>query len=592
MRTPTPLPAAHLLVATLAALALACSGGGGGSGSSCTGSGDPCALVGDPCHTGAISCASGSPVCVASTTIADGSSCGTGQVCSAGACVACVVGAACTPTTNACHVGTMACGSGPSCVDTGVNANDGDACGTGGEYCLAAECVRDVVGTSVVRFAREAGTSPDGWGAWDGASALVPLAAGGYKTIAGTLGSSGAYSIPGVPVGAYLLALQFGGGVWASRTSASTTSGGWDIAGRDGITYGASSTPVTFNVTSPAAWTSGDYASVSSPNLALNQWPAGPAAGQTTGTAVVDFGGLPLPSAAENDVVYVARVKHGSQAGLAWGPDVVVEGKALAPFTVADGTPQSVAANLVALPLDKTLSVVWPVPSYALAAIGVAPGGAVDGHYLFVDPNPYPSHDARMRLADLVYAFAAPSGGEASINVSYGNPFPAAWPLVLTAVTDVVFTKMAPGATTPLTWYINVRSEWNVNALPMGKLEPVVSPVRSLKINGLDAMVNRTGVGTSPVLSWIAPLRGVPTDYQVYVNRLDNVGGVTERTFMGRFTTSLTSLELPPGVLTAGSTYYLVVAANVRNGDPFDAPGAEIGTPASWASVASGNFTP
>jgi hypothetical protein len=84
----------------------------------------------NPCKTGALACSSGAPVCTESGDEPDGTSCGADQVCSGGACVGCVSGAACTPA-NACHVGATSCTSGASvCVDTGASVADGASCGT------------------------------------------------------------------------------------------------------------------------------------------------------------------------------------------------------------------------------------------------------------------------------------------------------------------------------------------------------------------------------------------------------------------------------------------------------------------------------
>jgi len=105
---------------------LACQAGACGA---CT-AGRPCAPAGFPCHVGQTSCATGREVCVDTGLAApNGASCGTDRVCGGGLCNACQEGLACAPA-NACHVGAIACATGqPVCVDQGTNAPPGLSCG-------------------------------------------------------------------------------------------------------------------------------------------------------------------------------------------------------------------------------------------------------------------------------------------------------------------------------------------------------------------------------------------------------------------------------------------------------------------------------
>ena len=98
----------------------------------------------NPCVAGVTSCATGTSTCVESTApatpLADGTTCGTDQVCSAGACVACAAGLACTPA-NPCHQGLTSCATGASvCEDTGFTLTDGATCGTD-LVCYAGACI-------------------------------------------------------------------------------------------------------------------------------------------------------------------------------------------------------------------------------------------------------------------------------------------------------------------------------------------------------------------------------------------------------------------------------------------------------------------
>ena len=90
-----------------------------------------CNVTGKPCRVGSIVCTTGAPVCTETNNRPNGTTCGTGMVCQAGACVTCQAGAACTPTANQCHTGTLVCsGAAPTCNDTGTNVSAGTSCGT------------------------------------------------------------------------------------------------------------------------------------------------------------------------------------------------------------------------------------------------------------------------------------------------------------------------------------------------------------------------------------------------------------------------------------------------------------------------------
>lgn len=101
----------------------------------------------NPCRTAVLSCASGTATCTDTGNVADGTTCGTNLVCSAGACTACTAGVACTPL-NPCHTGTTSCSTGTSvCVDSGVSVANGASCGTN-QVCSAGLCSACMAGVA------------------------------------------------------------------------------------------------------------------------------------------------------------------------------------------------------------------------------------------------------------------------------------------------------------------------------------------------------------------------------------------------------------------------------------------------------------
>jgi len=81
------------------------------------------------CKVGTTSCVTGVPVCAEMGNKANGTSCGTNQVCNNGTCGPCTMNTACTTNPGICRTGTTSCSSGTqTCVDSG-NKTAGTSCG-------------------------------------------------------------------------------------------------------------------------------------------------------------------------------------------------------------------------------------------------------------------------------------------------------------------------------------------------------------------------------------------------------------------------------------------------------------------------------
>lgn len=101
--------------------------------------GDACAPA-DPCRTGTVACEPQIACLATDAGTRDGTACGTGRVCSAGACALCAEGSSCSPPANPCHNGILSCTTGqPVCTDSNTPAADGSACGAD-LLCAASAC--------------------------------------------------------------------------------------------------------------------------------------------------------------------------------------------------------------------------------------------------------------------------------------------------------------------------------------------------------------------------------------------------------------------------------------------------------------------
>jgi hypothetical protein len=152
-------------------------------------------------------------------------------------------------------------------------------------------------------------------------------------------------------------------------------------------------------------------------------------------------------------------------------------------------------------------------------------------------------------------------------SVVYGNPYPSAWPAIFIVSTAVAYDLVVNGET-----HGNMGQLMTLSSSPgtaAAPLQALLSPVRNPGINGLNLFVNQTGVGTEPVLSWDPPSLGVPSLYQIYFWKVNTsaAGFWLSGDAASNLTTFGTSVQVPPGILKAGSMYVINIRA-VATGNP------------------------
>lgn len=111
----------------------------GGNCVACT-TGMICTPGGNACLTGKTSCTTGSSTCINPTSIGSGVSCGMDMVCNNGQCNACTAGTFCNPGGNPCQNGATTCITGSSTCGYTSTLKDGTPCGTG-LVCSSGNCV-------------------------------------------------------------------------------------------------------------------------------------------------------------------------------------------------------------------------------------------------------------------------------------------------------------------------------------------------------------------------------------------------------------------------------------------------------------------
>lgn len=103
---------------------------------------------GNVCKKGTIGCGTGQPICGGLAFLANGTSCGSDQVCSEGACVACKSGVACDDG-NPCKAGFTTCATGKSVCGGLASVADSKPCG-GTKVCVSGRCIECVEGEACV----------------------------------------------------------------------------------------------------------------------------------------------------------------------------------------------------------------------------------------------------------------------------------------------------------------------------------------------------------------------------------------------------------------------------------------------------------
>src|SRR5262249_1817641 len=98
-------------------------------------------------------------------------------------------------------------------------------------------------------------------------------------------------------------------------------------------------------------------------------------------------------------------------------------------------------------------------------------------------------------------------------------------------------------------------------SLSAGPVQPVLSPIQDLQVNGMSALSDLTGVTKTPTVSWTAPAVGTPAHYAVHIEKLTNNNGATPTPIIANLYTKDTKLDIPSGVLADGNTYFIRVTA-------------------------------
>jgi len=266
-------------------------------------------------------------------------------------------------------------------------------------------------------------------------------------------------------------------------------------------------------------------------------------------------------------------------------------------FTETDGAPAVMNVALADIPRTETLTVHFKHDEFEAFLPQIGAGAMASAENVFIDALP----DAVTRgffgsAPDLVTCFR-PGSTDLDISFSYANPFATmgtAWDEWVIAYEAFTVPVLAPGATTPFNLMVYAYTDLPVAGFPSdGNITPQVTPVRNIKIGGMDLGTPRTGVGLTPTVTWDAPTTGTVTSYLVSIYKIVADGTVTDAQILANFVTTSGSLSIPDMILTSlGSSYLLVITAYADPGADFTVAPFLNRLPDAYTTVVTAQFTP
>ncbi|UQA57493.1 hypothetical protein [Polyangium aurulentum] len=435
----------------------------------------------------------------------------------------------------------------------------------------------DVTGTIVdvhvtdegdVEHARDATTAS--------VAALVLGDDGKFTRIDGTIESNGAFVIPGVPQGSYLLELEKGSITTRIVTSERSLDLGGLYAGRPDVVRLKGETTLDLEVDGLLSWQDPDSLEMFSVGAGTDcLLSVAPAVGETALNAAVnmfdacfDASGAEAPAAIEaskGDKTIITQL--GTYGDPAVGNVYVSVRKALAPqsLEVADGKAVTLSGSFADVP-QKMATVSWDTASFASIAADVHPLAAPRAFELYMGVEPGGADRTTSSANPTLLTYQTDDPAALLTSFQYGNPFPGEWAEYYSTYVSHSFPLTVPGSMNSRPATATLSQSGPVSSLSGTKLGIVITPPRDIKVNGQATASELTGIGTTPTVSWSAPTQGKAAWYSVIVRKLDPMGGPTRSA--GSIRTTETSVTLPPGLLETGSYYYLMVRASTSAYEP------------------------
>jgi hypothetical protein len=225
------------------------------------------------------------------------------------------------------------------------------------------------------------------------------------------------------------------------------------------------------------------------------------------------------------------------------------------------------------------------------------PHGTADRTAFYLDVLPYGANAGWFGNTPDLFAYSGPPimDDEDDGPLPFGNPYDSSWPLAFALQDFVKVDYKVPGlGTVSKRAYTSILSaDMPTSAQP---LAPLVGPVTSPRIDGIDFFQDQALNTFTPTISWGPPLLGTPNQYVVMLCKWEpgtaNADACGSAAVMvAVFYSGSTSITVPSGILESGSSYYFVIRSNYVAGVNLDATPYRLACPTGIAKALSGMIT-
>ncbi|MCS6911799.1 MAG: fibronectin type III domain-containing protein [Myxococcales bacterium] len=384
--------------------------------------------------------------------------------------------------------------------------------------------------------------------------------------------SNGTFRIPNLPPGPVWIRQ---GGARFFLTSARTIDLSHYHMGRPDRVGATQRTPVSVKLSGMAPWQPDDDVQLVVTNLgfleSLLSSVDPPANDATTMDVMLDwkeFGGAWLIDSAKGDRLILAQMITQSAGGVSFvalGRSATVGG-----FQMRDGMETLLQATLTNSAPRLSMRLRWQRSRFVALASAIHPTARAFAQWATINVNPGGALRADFdEMPELMRV--EQDGGSSDIDlgmVSFLNPYPTHWVVYGRFHHHFSVNYTVPGAPRAGTLLGSVFVSDAIDRLGAGAIGPAVGPVTNITINGMNAMNNPNGVGTSPTIRWDPPELGTANGYIVTLYRLERMPNapVPSSARVATIYTAQTSFVMPHGLMTSGQLYALQIRAVMQPG--------------------------